>query len=350
MSLWKKFKAKYLDFERPPRPRTLVVLDAIFIVILLFSYALIQHVIPSHFIASRLASIKAQHTVQEAVATPEPVVVSTPAPKRPEDMTLAEKFADKFTDEVVITDSSYSSPDISVTFSDCEFINEDDEIQHYYVADIYVADIHCLQSYIHQNTEYGMSGDSMINLSRQSGSIAAVNGDYALTTNSGVIIRNGEVIRNSPATSEICLLFEDGTVKCLAASDYDYESLQSKGIWQAWTFGPSLLDPSGKALNEFPSTYGTVLQFNPRSVLGYYEPGHYCFVAVDGRQAGYAIGLDMQETAKLMEDLGCKVAFNLDGGRSTQMTFFDTLINDPYKQGRYVGDIILIKEPGGESE
>ena len=55
----------------------------------------------------------------------------------------------------------------------------------------------------------------------------------------------------------------------------------------------------------------------------------------------------MNETAKLMEDLGCKAAFNLDGGRSTQMTFLGDMVNDPYKQGRYVGDIILVREPEG---
>ena len=345
MGFREKFKAKYLDFEHPPAPEMLAVLDALAIVLVLLIYALVQHVLPSHFIGGRLDEAK-QNAVQ-AIQTPAPFPSPTPPPQNPEELSLAERFADKFTDSVAVTDNSYKSPDISVEISDVEFTSGKDEIQHYYVADIYVSDIHYLQSYMHGNYEYGLSGDSMKNLSAFADAVVALNGDYALTTDSGVIIRNGEVLRDKPSTSEICVLFEDGTVQCYLGSEYDSEEVLEKGAWQAWTFGPSLLDGKGKALTSFSSRYGTVLQFNPRSVFGYYEPGHYCFVAIDGRQAEYAIGLDMNETAKLMEDLGCKAAFNLDGGRSTQMTFLGDMVNDPYKQGRYVGDIILVREPEG---
>jgi len=192
-----------------------------------------------------------------------------------------------------------------------------------------------------------MTGDSMVNLAAFSGSIVALNGDYAMNADSGVIIRNGEILRDKPSTSEICVLYEDGTMECFSGDEYDSDYVLAKKPWQAWTFGPSLLDSKGKARISFPSIYGTLLEHNPRSILGYYEPGHYCLIAVDGRQSSYAVGLDMDATAALAESLGCKLAFNLDGGRSTQMTFFTDMVNDPYREGRYVGDIILVKEPEG---
>lgn len=344
----KNFKEKYLDFEHPPKPRTLAVADAVLLAVILICYALVQHVLPSHFIQTKLSQLASKNepvAVTVPVTDPAPAPVTTPAPKRPEDMTPEERFAVKFSDTVQVTENSYKSPDISVEISEKEFYNEQNEIQHCYIADIYVADVHSLQTYVHKNDMYGECGDSMVNLSAYSGSIVALNGDYAMTTNSGVIIRNGKVLRDKPSTSEICILYEDGTVQCLSGEEYDSETVQKKGAWQAWTFGPSLLDNRGKARSSYPSTYGNLLENNPRSIFGYYEPGHYCLIAIDGRRFGYAIGLDMDATAALVESLGCKLAFNLDGGRSTQMTFFSQMINDPYKQGRYVGDIILVKEP-----
>jgi exopolysaccharide biosynthesis protein len=52
--------------------------------------------------------------------------------------------------------------------------------------------------------------------------------------------------------------------------------------------------------------------------------------------------------AKLFEDLGCKCAYNLDGGGSATMVFMGKVINHPCdKWGeRAVGDIVYF----GESE
>ena len=45
-----------------------------------------------------------------------------------------------------------------------------------------------------------------------------------------------------------------------------------------------------------------------------------------------------------MEDLGCVSAYNLDGGQSSMMWFGGDLVSTPYRGGRRIGDIVLIKE------
>jgi exopolysaccharide biosynthesis protein len=59
--------------------------------------------------------------------------------------------------------------------------------------------------------------------------------------------------------------------------------IESGKVWQIFYFGPMLLDEEGHAMKKFNSDVNPV---NPRSVIGYYEPGHYCFLVVDGRQPG----------------------------------------------------------------
>lgn len=67
-------------------------------------------------------------------------------------------------------------------------------------------------------------------------------------------------------------------------------------------------------------------------------------MVVDGRQAGYSNGMTLAQLAALMVDLGCTVAYNLDGGKTSAMTFGDALVNRPAQGGRMTSDIIYIGE------
>lgn len=115
----------------------------------------------------------------------------------------------------------------------------------------------------------------------------------------------------------------------------------SRGLRDAWSFGPALLDVDGRAKTEFDTT---VAEANPRTAVGYYEPGHYCFLAVNGRGAEDSAGMTMAELAALFESLGCKAAYNMDGGQSSVMAWDEgrVTVNTPASGGRPVSDIIYI--------
>ena len=86
-------------------------------------------------------------------------------------------------------------------------------------------------------------------------------------------------------------------------------------------------------------------EVNPRCAIGYFEPGHYCFVVVDGRRPGYSNGVTMKMLSRLMYDLGCTVAYNLDGGASAQMYWNGDIYNYPSGNGRTISDIVYIAFP-----
>jgi exopolysaccharide biosynthesis protein len=58
---------------------------------------------------------------------------------------------------------------------------------------------------------------------------------------------------------------------------------------------------------------------HPRSLVGITPDGHILFVAVDGRQPGYADGMSLFELRTLAHNFGCTDALNLDGGGSTTL-------------------------------
>ncbi|MDQ6658209.1 MAG: phosphodiester glycosidase family protein [Actinomycetota bacterium] len=89
--------------------------------------------------------------------------------------------------------------------------------------------------------------------------------------------------------------------------------------------------------------YGWALQRNPRTFAGVDAKGRTLLVTVDGRQST-ALGLSLQEEARVAKALGMVQAMNLDGGGSTAMAIDGRLISHPSDKAgeRPVGDVIYL--------
>ena len=252
---------------------------------------------------------------------------------------ISEKFAEKYTDTVVVTDTSYTSPDISVTVTE-ETLGR----TTYYLADIYIRDITCFRSALAGDT-YGTGfRDSIEDMALLNNALIAVNGDYYGNTGEGVVIRNGVIYRANRTDCDVCVLYYDGSMKVMPGASFSIEDAVRDGAWQAWTFGPALLDNDGGVLTAFSSS-GRMIAANPRTAVGYYEPGHYCLVVVDGR--GESAGITLPDLSRLFYSLGCTAAYNLDGGNSSVMVWQDAVINNPSGGGRESSDALLITEVNG---
>ena len=260
----------------------------------------------------------------------------TESAEEAEDTPISEKFAEKYTDTVVVTENSYSSPDVSITVSE-ETMGD----ITYYLADIYVRDITCFQTALARNTYGSGFRDSIEDMATMSQALLAVNGDYYGNTSEGVVIRNGVIYRANPTNCDVCVLYYDGSMRVMPGASFSVEEAIAQGAWQAWTFGPALLDTDGSVLTSFDST-GRIISANPRTAIGYYEPGHYCMIVVDGR--GESAGITLSELSQLFHDLGCTAAYNLDGGNSSIMVWNDEIINNPSGGGRESSDALLIAE------
>ena len=165
--------------------------------------------------------------------------------------------------------------------------------------------------------------------------LLAVTGDYYGARAKGIVIRNGKLYRDT-SFADICVLFADGVMETYTKTEFSIDSAMERRAYQAWSFGPRLLD-NGKPIEEFTDS---VKRKNPRCAIGYYEPGHYCLVVVDGRQPGYSVGMTLAELSRLFFDLGCKTAYNLDGGQTAMMIFEGKPVNQAYNGGRQCSDII----------
>ena len=273
------------------------------------------------------------------------------------------KFQDHFSDTIISTDTVYKSPNISIELSQISYDSGavDDNGNgkyvkygssvYYTLADIYISDITCFQTAFAKDI-YGVGYTETLDaMSERMRSVLSVNGDSYSNNrhkNNGMIIRNGIVFRMKGSTEETCVLYRDGTMKIYSPDGFDPQAAIANGAWQTWVFGPSLLDENGNAKSDF-LTWNYITRSHPRTAIGYYEPGHYCLLVVDGRQSQLSRGMFLEEMSVLFANLGCKAAYNLDGGHCSFMNRGTSTISKPYKPSKEISDGIFICEPGGIS-
>ncbi len=285
------------------------------------------------------ADAQASATPTQDAATPTPEVIDTGL--------LGGKFADKFTTgEVEQTDSSYKSANVSIEITKNTVGTESKPIV-YYLADIYIKDISSFRTAVALDYKDQNEGDrknvmTTLQLSQLSNSIIGLSGDN-FAFHDGIVVRNGiEWERILPVYGDICVLYYDGTMETYSQKikSAQVDEIYAKEPYQIWTFGPQLLEDG-----QIPDSFANG-KANPLSAIGYYEPGHYCFILVDGRQKDYSWGMTHAQLAQVFYDLGCKVAFNLDGGDTAVMTYMGEWRSQPEASSpRDTSDIIYIVEP-----
>ena len=327
----------------------LIIQDILLTGLVLCIFALFHHVIPRMGIAKAeppkpTSAALAPSESPAAAAAPEnsPEPTEEVVDNRTE---WQKKFADHFTDEIVSAENSYTSPDVSINISTVT-VGEGAYSSQCHIADIYIGQIENFQTYFATGSYGYYAEQSALGIDEDSGALIAINGDYCNNQTSGFLVRNGELYFSEQTSNDICVLYKDGTMATYAPDEYVVEDELQKNVYQVWKFGPKLLDADGVPMTTF-NTSSPIKWENPRSAIGYYEPGHYCFVVVDGRQDGYSYGLRIPELAAIFEELGCTEAYNLDGGGSAVMVFNHEKYSRQSNGGRDLGDIIYVAETEG---
>lgn len=253
------------------------------------------------------------------------------------------KFADKLSQDGKVHQQNtadtwtYQSPNIYVNIT-----KKKDKKVVYFVTDIYIADIKYFKTWY--TDDWGSRRFTVDALKKADG-VVGINGDF-YAQNGGLTIRNGKYVAYQKSASDQLVMYTDGTMQTFTAANFDYKSVKAQApdkVYQVWGFGPMLLK-NGQPMTKFNSTVAKS-DWNARTAIGYFEPGHYCFVTVDGRQKGYSEpGYSCTQLSNLMYTLGCKVAFNLDGGGSAQFAFMGNELNHACQGKRKNYDILYIAD------
>ncbi len=236
-------------------------------------------------------------------------------------------------------DNTVKTNNYTVTLT--EYYQNDTKI---YVADVKMTSTQYLKTAFANNT-YGKNVTATTSSIAQSNdAILAINGDYYGVQESGYVIRNGIVYRSTAKGCDVLCIFANGSMEVVSDRDYTADELVENGVWQAFSFGPALVE-DGNVTTSVNTEVGKAMASNPRTAIGLIDTNHFVFVVSDGRTSESA-GLSLYELATFIQSLGVKTAYNLDGGGSSTMYFNGEVVNNPTTGGsireREVSDIVYI--------
>lgn len=230
--------------------------------------------------------------------------------------------------EAVVTETEYQDGNISIRLS--AYRVEDSAV---YVADIQLASPEYLKTALADNA-YGKNLTEKTSvMARSAGAILAINGDYYGVQESGYVLRNGVLYRDTPVSGkEDLVIFADGSFRIIREDEISAQSLLEAGAEQILSFGPALVE-NGEVSVEKGQEVSRAKSSNPRTAIGIVGENHYVFVVSDGRTSD-SQGLSLYELAEFMQSLGVTTAYNLDGGGSSTLYFNGQVVNKPTTNGK----------------
>ena len=122
--------------------------------------------------------------------------------------------------------------------------------------------------------------------------------------------------------------------------------------WKWWKMrtavggGPALIHNGNiKITDKEEQIPGGQEELRPATAMGYSNDEHLIILVVQGRSPGVSEGINLQEEAKLLKDLGCYEALNLDGGGSSCMLVNgkETIRPSDEQGQRPVASVFMIK-------
>lgn len=329
------------DAVRPRRQRLLRILLAALLSLLLLTggaayWALDRYVI-DHVEIANVAAYEAAVTGTDTVVAADSAAASAAAAAD----TPAETSA-------VTTADSYVSDTKTITIARVTTGSGADTVT-YYVADVVLADATELRSAF-ANNQFGTNiVEYTSDIAADNDAVFAINGDYYGFRRTGILIRNGVVYRDDGARVGLAI-YRDGRMAVYDETGTTAAELLAAGVWNTLSFGPALVDDgdivAGIEDIEIDTNFGnhSIQGSQPRTGVGMIDANHFVFIVADGRSPGYSKGVTMTGIAQIFQDLGCTVAYNLDGGGSATMYFDGDLVNNPLGRGneRGTSDILYI--------
>ncbi len=165
--------------------------------------------------------------------------------------------------------------------------------------------------------------------------VFALNSDFAhlrlsKRQTAGILIRGGEIVSSRTNRKnkqfpnlDTLVLMPDGEMKVFVSNELKAQEYVDMGAADVLAFGPAMIrdgELNAAALKKFAT--GSA----PRTAVGMAERGHYFAIVTEGRNSR-SKGCSVRFCGERLLELGCTVAFNLDGGQSSAMVFMGKQIN-----------------------
>ena len=189
-------------------------------------------------------------------------------------------------------------------------------------------------------------------MAQENNAVFAINGDFFSYHRSGVVVRSGVYLRESPVKSRDTLIID-------ASGDFHILTNSNQKTWkavrdtavEAFCFGPGLIVDGVVQKFNIPDKVSCGARTEAqRLCICQLGPLEYLIIATEGPEQEKTDGLTIAQLTELAVAAGAQQCYNLDGGSSVTLWMGDTKINAVESKNRYVGDIIYFATLVGEGE
>ncbi len=204
----------------------------------------------------------------------------------------------------------------------------------WYEAEVFCAEGSAGPRMIANDPEHWKNAASMeypYKIARKNGTVLAISNDFGQLrlqqkkSRPGILIRDGKVWSDRTKKKGVkdfpnldCLaIWPDGNMKVYYSNEKTAEEYLADGAVDVLAFGPILIR-DGKLNEEALKKYGT--SHAQRTAVGMVEKGHYFFMMLEGR-IKRSKGDGISFLAEKLQEKGCTLAFNLDGGETACIVF-----------------------------
>jgi exopolysaccharide biosynthesis protein len=165
--------------------------------------------------------------------------------------------------------------------------------------------------------------------------VVAINGDYYTKTDKcQVVMRQSQQIRNkADGHMDLLVIDKNGDFtalpNCTKEQYKEYVQLNENDMYNVFCFGPVLArDGESVIPQNYVNGYVGATNETQRSAIAQLGPLEYMLITCSGPQSDNNKGMTIPEFAavcemvgKRLNENGCQLAFNLDGGNSATLVF-----------------------------
>lgn len=277
--------------------------------------------------------------------SPEPIASPTPTVD-PDDKYFSDEEKYFIADDY--SNMSYSSKNLNVEITR---YSDKEKPLRYYVAHVRTRNGESFFSGYpnHGSPQMDFKDRKRLNvIARQYSAVLAINGDFYVDNKNnplGIIIRESK-IKVEKDNADTLAFMPDGSLKVYSPGETTGQELLDMGVKMTYSFGPTLVK-DGQITDGLDKH--RLRNKNPRTGIGYVDKNHYVLIVVEGRRPGISAGVTFTEFAEIFMVQGVTLAYNLDGGISSNMCFLgNPLAYHPVDEiadhcdGRSLPDMIYI--------
>ena len=203
------------------------------------------------------------------------------------------------------------------------------------------------------NTYRSFNWETPSQMAQRTNAVLGMTGDFYMFRQVGIMAYQGQVYRTDPSSLAHAFFTYDGDMILTKGHEVSQgqaeQYVKDNNVNFSLGFGPVIIE-NYEVLPHPPYILGEFLDNYPRAAIGEVDPLHF-IVMTAGNEGEPDRTITLSESTQFILEKGVHKAYNLDGGKTANMTFNGVLTADPVLGAeRTMSDIFYFASAVPESE